>query len=111
MEQYANGQQQPSPAQQQQQANPHFQAKMAQQSALGLGYPGSPGGSQAASPVSAKPFPQQQQQQQQQRAAFMNSLLEHLARKGTPITAPVIVDTKQIDLFRLFSRAFIHKSR
>lgn len=100
MEQYANGQQQPSPAQVSQQ---HFQAaKMAQQSALGLGYPGSPGGSQTASPINAgaKPFPQPPTP----AFAFMKALQEHLALKGTPLTGPLVVDGKVVDFWKLYQR-------
>ena len=108
MEQYANGQQ-PSPAQQQ-----LFQAKMAQQSALGLGYPGSPGGSQGASPINAgaKGFAQQPPQSAPSPGlAFMKALQEHLIRKGTPITGPLVIEQKQIDFWRLFQRQSICNSR
>lgn len=103
MEQYGNGPQQPSPAQQ------HFQAsKVLQQSALGLGYPRSPGGAQTASPLNAKAYPQHPQSQSPVHA-FMSALQAHLAPKGTPIVAPLVVDGKQVDFFRLFQRESILK--
>lgn len=67
------------------------QQKAAQQTALGLGYPG------AAPPNGAQARPPQQQ-------PFMRALIDFHQRKGTPLTVIPVIEGLQVDLTKLFQR-------